>query len=67
MIAPTRILLCAGAVAVAACAPQGESSQADIEADIAACFPCCIDDLCKLCGHYFMFLIVRLAGFPAPL
>jgi ketosteroid isomerase-like protein len=36
MIAPTRIFLCAVGLAVVACAPQGEPSQADIEADIAA-------------------------------
>ncbi len=36
MIAPTRISLCLVAFAAAACAPQGEPSQEDIEADIAA-------------------------------
>jgi ketosteroid isomerase-like protein len=36
MIAPTRILVCVVALAVAACAPQGEPSQEEIEADIAA-------------------------------
>ncbi len=36
MIAPTRILLCLAAFAAAACAPQGEPSQEDIEADVAA-------------------------------
>ena len=36
MIAPTRIPLCLAAFAAAACAPQGEPSQEDIEADIAA-------------------------------
>ena len=36
MIAPTRIALCLAAFAAAACAPQGEPSQEDIEADIAA-------------------------------
>lgn len=36
MVASARILLCAVAFVVAACAPQGEPSQSDIEADIAA-------------------------------
>jgi ketosteroid isomerase-like protein len=36
MIAPTRIPLFLAAFATAACAPQGQPSQEDIEADIAA-------------------------------
>jgi ketosteroid isomerase-like protein len=36
MIAPNRILLCVVALAVAGCAPQGEPSQEEIEADVAA-------------------------------
>ena len=36
MIAPTRIPLCLVALAAAACAPQGEPSQEDLEVDIAA-------------------------------
>ena len=36
MIAPRRLPLCIAALAVAACAPQSEPSQEDMEADIAA-------------------------------